>query len=110
MLNQAHCSKWKKGFGWVRVELWLDAMESHVRNGVRMLDGGTDKIYAIGAVLLQIENELGRENIGKRLEDGCSFLVYLLDGAFDFMTVGIWCCDTAVRTQYELPVTSPVHT
>ena len=99
MLNQTHCSKWKKGFGWVRVELWLDAMESHVRNGVRMLDGGTDKIYAIGAVLLQIENELGRENIGKRLEDGCSFLVYLLDGSFDFMTVGIGCCMSDVNAE-----------
>ena len=64
-----------------------------------MLDRGADKIYAVGAVLLQIENELGRENVGKRLEDGCGFLDYLLDGSFDFMTVGIRCCMSDVSAE-----------
>ena len=99
MLNQAHSSEWKKGFGWVRVELWLEAMENHVRNGIRMLDGGADEIDAVCAVLLQIENELGREKVRKRLKDGGSFLVYLLDGSFDFMTVGIGCCMSDVNAE-----------
>ena len=64
-----------------------------------MLNGGADKIDAVGAVLLQIENELGREMVGERLEDGCGFLVYLLDGSFDFMTVGIGCCMSDVNAK-----------
>ena len=40
-------------------------MESHVRNGIRMLNGGADKIDAVGAVLLKIEDELGREDVGE---------------------------------------------
>jgi hypothetical protein len=75
MLNQAHRSERKKGFGWVRVELRLDSMESRVGDRIGMLHRGADKIDAVGAVLLQILDKLGREVIGKRLEDGGCFLV-----------------------------------
>ena len=78
MLNQAHCSERKEGFGWVRVELRLDA---------------------VCTVLLQIEDELGREEVGKRLEDGSCFLVYLLDCSFDFMAVDIRSCMSDVSTK-----------
>ena len=64
-----------------------------------MLDGGADKIDAVCAVLLQIENEFGREKVRKRLEDDCGSLVYLLDGSFDFMTVGIGCCMSDVNAE-----------
>jgi hypothetical protein len=64
-----------------------------------MLDGGADKIDAVGTVLLQIEYELGREGVGKRLEDGGCFLIYLLDRPFDFMTVGIRSCVSNVSLE-----------
>jgi len=65
MLDQTHCSEGKKGFGRIGVELRLDSMEGRVGDRSRMLDGGADKIDAVGAVLLQIEDELGREDVGE---------------------------------------------
>jgi len=79
MHNQAHRSERKKGFGWVRVELRLDSMESRVGDRIGVLYGGADKINAVRTVLLQIEDELGREVVRERLKDGSCFLVYLLD-------------------------------
>jgi hypothetical protein len=99
MLDQTHRSEGKKGFGWIRVELRLDSVEGRVGDRVRMLDRGADKIDAVGTVLLQIEYELGREDVGKRLEDGGCFLIYLLDRSFDFMTVGIRSCMGDVSTE-----------
>ena len=63
MLNQAHRSERKKGFGWVRVELRLDSMESRVGDRIRMLYRRADKINAVCTVLLQIKDELGREKV-----------------------------------------------
>ena len=99
MLNQAHRSERKKGFGWVRVELWLDSMESRVGDRIWMLYRGADKINAVCTVLLQIEDKLGRKAVGKRLEDGSRFLVYLLDRSFDFMAVSIRSCMSDVCTE-----------
>ena len=99
MLDQTHCSEGKKGFGWIRVELRLDSVEGRVGDRVRMLDGGADKIDAVGTVLLQIEYELGRKEVGKQLEDGSCFLVYRLDRSFDFMAMGIRSCMSDVSTE-----------
>ena len=60
MLNQAHCSERKEGFGWVRVELRLDSMESRVGDRIGVLYRGADTINAVCTVLLEIEDELGR--------------------------------------------------
>ena len=92
MLNQAHSSERKKCFGWIRVELRLNSMESRVGDRIWMLYRGANKINAVCTVLLQIKDELGREAVGKLLEDGSRFLVYLLDRSFDFMAVGIRSC------------------
>ena len=79
MLNQAHRSERKKGFGGVRVELRLDSMESRVGDRIWMLYRRADKVNAVCTVLLQIKDELGRKKVRKRLEDGSCFLIYLLD-------------------------------
>jgi len=60
---------------------------------------GVDKINEVGTVLLEIEDELGREAVGKRLEDDSCFLVYLLDRSFDYMAVGIRSCMSDVSTE-----------
>jgi hypothetical protein len=94
MLNQAHRSERKKGFGWITVELRLDSMESRVGDRIGMLYRGSDKINAVGTVLLHIEDELGREAVGWQL-----LLVYLLDRSFDFMAVGIRSCMSDMGTK-----------
>jgi hypothetical protein len=50
---------------------------------------GADKIDVFCTVLLQIEDKLGQEEVGKRLEDGSCFLVYLLDRSFAFYYTGV---------------------
>jgi hypothetical protein len=63
MLDQTHRSEGKKGFGWIRVELRLDSVEGRVGDRVRMLDGGADKIDAVGTVLLEVDDELGGKDV-----------------------------------------------
>lgn len=47
-------SKGKEGFGWIRAEQGLDAMEDQVGDGIRVLYREADEIGAIGTVLFQV--------------------------------------------------------
>jgi hypothetical protein len=64
-----------------------------------MLYGGADKVDTVCTVLLQIEDELGREEVRKRLEDGSGFMIHLLDRSFDFVIVGFRGCMSDVSTE-----------
>ena len=89
MLEEAYCTEGKDGLGWVGVELRLRSMEGNVRGSSWVLSGRACEVDAISAVPLQVEDEMGWQEERERFEDGDGFLVDLLDGTLDLVTVGV---------------------
>jgi len=89
VLEEAHCTEGKDGLGWVGVELRLRSMEGNVRGSSWVLSGRACEVDAISAVPLQVEDEMGWQEERERFEDGDGFLVDLLDGMLDLVTMGV---------------------
>jgi len=49
------------GLGWVSAELWLRSMEGNVRSCSWMLSGRAREVDTVGAVPLEVEDEMGRQ-------------------------------------------------
>ena len=89
VLDEAYCTEGKDGLGWVGVELRLCAMEGNVRGSSWVLSGRAREVDAIGAVSLEVEDEMVRQEEREGFEDGDGLLVDLLDGALDLVTMGV---------------------
>ena len=92
MLYHADSTERKETFERIKVEVRVLLAEQDVgsrRWGEVRLGGQVD---AIGYILLEIDNELRREDIFQGLENSDGFFIYLLDVALGFMAVGVWCC------------------
>ena len=61
VLDEAYCTEGKGGLGWVSIELWLRSMEGNVRSCSWMLSGRAREVDTVGAVPLEVEDEMGRQ-------------------------------------------------
>jgi hypothetical protein len=64
-------------------------LNSGFRVGSWVLCGRTCQVDAICGVLLEVQDKVGRQVVRERFMDCSGLLVYLLDGAFDLVAVGI---------------------
>jgi len=92
MLDETDRSEGKKRLGGIRVESGLAMVEGDVGGVSWALRGGAGEVDTVGAVLLEVEDELGGQEEWERLQDGDGLLVDLLDGSFDLVAMGIWGC------------------
>jgi len=92
VLDEAHCSKRKEGFGRVRVERRRGLVKEDVGIGGMMEGRSGREVDAVRTVSFEEKNEFGGQDVWQRLENRDSFLVDRLNPSFDLVAMLVWSC------------------
>jgi len=92
VLDEAHCSNRKEGFGRARVECRRGLVKEDVGVGGMMEGRRGREVDAVRTVLLEEKNKFGGQDVWQRLENRNSFFVDCLNPSFHLVAMFVWSC------------------